>query len=336
MLSSPPLEHVMSVEAVSAPAPEEISPRGILSATMANLLAVLVVAIVLFLPLVLIWWLYVTPEPLSGSLKTTVGIAVVVRATARRLSQGLLRSTLGAFTRTAFRTITRRITRIAVRQLAVLTMASTMRRVGAELRDESLDAESARQHPVLAIGGGFLALFASFYLILLIIGPERAGAVVRDTPLWLAALLVAAPILVHAAATIAAARLWGVPVEFRTQLDGLLLQGYFTGAGSFLPLTTDVEYRGSKSANAQVATTTLLVLLAVHYALASAGQATGLYPVQLAAAAVLVYCFVFSFPLTPLEGHHLWKRSKLLWLVVWLPILVVFTQDIPESFATVL
>jgi hypothetical protein len=325
----------MSTEVASPSPPAEIAPRGILSSTAANVLAVAVVVIVLFLPLVVIWRLYVAPGQGSRSLEAAVGIAVVVRATARRLSQGLLRSTLGAFTRTAFRTITRRITRIAVRQLAVLTMASTLRRVGAELRDESPDEEAAKQHPALAIGGGFLALFASFYVILLL-GPEVAAGAVGDTPLWLAGLLMAAPILLHAAATTIAARFFEVPVEFRTQFDGLLLQGYFTGAGSFLPLTTDVVYRGSKSANAQVATTTLLVLLVVHFALAFAAQTTGSDPVQLAAMAVLVYGFVFSFPLTPLEGHHLWKRSKLLWLVVWLPILVVFTRDISESFAKVL
>ena len=79
-----------------------------------------------------------------------------------------------------------------------------------------------------------------------------------------------------------------------------------------------------------------MIVEAGHFALALAAKTSGLDSVELAAMAVLVYAFVFSFPLTPLEGHHLWKRSKLLWLVVWLPILVVFTQDIPESFALVL
>jgi hypothetical protein len=326
----------MSADVVPAPTSDEIPPHGVLSSMMATLLAVVVVAVIMFLPLVAIWWMYASPEHMSGSFKATVGIAVVVRATARRLSQGLLRSTLGAFTRTAFRTITRRITRIAVRQLAVLTMATVFRQASSELRNESQDEDSPEQNPWLAIGSGFLALFASFYGILLILGPETTAIVVRGMPLWLASLLVAAPILLHAAVTAATARMAGVPVAFRTQLDGLLLQGYFTGAGSFLPLTTDIEYRGSDSANARVATITLLAQLAIHFGLALAARATGLYALQFAAAAVLVYCFVFSFPLPPLEGYHLWKRNKLLWLAVWLPVLVVFTQDIPDTFAAVL
>ena len=36
-------------------------------------------------------------------------------------------------------------------------------------------------------------------------------------------------------------------------IDGILLQGYFTGGLSFLPLTTDMEYRGPAHDAARVA-----------------------------------------------------------------------------------
>ena len=158
----------------------------------------------------------------------------------------------------------------------------------------------------------------------------------QDAVAFFKAALMAAPLLVHALVTTLAARATGVGVTFRTQLDGLLLQGYFTGAGSFLPLATDVEYRGDEAAKARTATIALLSLLAVHLVLAAVGRGLGLYPFTFAGAAVLMYCFVFSFPLAPLEGHHLWQRSKLLWLAVWLPTLVAFLANMPDVFAEVL
>jgi hypothetical protein len=322
----------MSADGVS-PAPRAAASIAVIALALVGVVAVM------FLPLLVIAALYDVPE-LAGQAGSeagaTVGIAVIVRATARRLfrsgAQNLLRASLGAFTRTTARTLTRRLTRIAVRQMAMLTLASVVRDIGAPAEDQPRPAQSN----LAALALGFAGLFASFWAILALVGGEQAAAVLQGMPAWQGAALVATPLVLHAAVTGLVAPLCGVQALFRTQLDGLLLQGYFTGAASFLPLTTDVEYVGQERDKARTAASVLLAMLGLHLAVWAAGRALGWPPLEFAAAAILMYCFVFSFPLQPLEGSHVWRRSKLLWVAVWLPILVAFVNNIPEAFAAVL
>jgi len=332
---------------------EEISPAPgsrLATATLVGLTLCAVVAI-MFLPLLLIAAFYADPSRASaatGEVEATVGIAVIVRATARRLfrsgAQNVLRVGLGAFTRTTARTMTRRLMRIGVRQLAMLTIASLVRDIGSSDDDREAAeaaAETDAQTPLaqsnlVAVLLGFAGLFCSFWVILILIGEELATTVLQGLPAWQGAALVALPLLLHAVITAVASRFCGVQAHFRTKLDGLLLQGYFTGAASFLPLTTDVEYHGETRQKARTATIVLLTLLGFHFAIAAVGHSLGSAPLQFFAAAILMYAFVFSFPLEPLEGHHLWKQNKLLWLAVWLPTLIVFANDIPNGFSDVL
>jgi hypothetical protein len=50
----------------------------------------------------------------------------------------------------------------------------------------------------------------------------------------------------------------------------------------------------------------------------------------------LVYCFVYAFPLRPLEGHDLWKRSKLLWACAFAPIFIAFVFFFPAELTAIL
>ena len=80
----------------------------------------------------------------------------------------------------------------------------------------------------------------------------------------------------------------------------------------------------------------LLVLLGVHLAINVAGRLLHNDTLIFASAGLLMYCFVFSFPLPPLEGYHLWKQSKWLWVAIWLPTLAAFIANTPEAFAAIL
>lgn len=315
-------------------APIATASRGYAIAAIA-LASGLVVAI-MFLPVILVAdYVDVSIGERGTGAESAVGIAVIVRATFRRLfragMQSLFRTTIGAFTRTAARTLTRRAARLALRQVVMLTIASLFRNTGQEN-----ETERVPQNPLLALALGVAGLWLSFRVILALVPPDQAAVVLQGMPPWLAAALVALPLLVYAGASRLIGPLFGVQISFRTAPDGLLLQGYFTGAASFLPMTTDVEYAGSDIAKARTAGTTLIALLAIHLAINLVGRGLGSYPIQFAAAALLIYAFVFSFPLPPLEGHHLWRRHKLLWLAVWLLILAAFVANIPEAFTGIL
>lgn len=305
--------------------------------TLATVVAVLLAFGLLFLPIILLNSDISASSPPADpdSLEVGVGIVVVIRATARRLlragAQAVMRTVFGAFTRTTARTVTRRMARIFVRQLAALTFASFVREAW-----EEKDLRISLAASLRAIALGFVALFASFYVILVLIGTEQAQYITGGVPALEASLLMALPLILHAAITYGFASVCQVGVQYRTQLDGLLLQGYFTGAASFLPLTTDVEYHGSPRAKARLALGTLAGLMLVHLGLFAAARATASPHLLLAASGVLMYAFVFSFPLSPLEGHYLWQRSKLLWVAVWLPILLTFVSNLPAAITEVL
>ena len=54
------------------------------------------------------------------------------------------------------------------------------------------------------------------------------------------------------------------------------------------------------------------------------------------AGAYLVFCFVYVFPIKPLEGYDIWVSNKWLWLAVWLPVLLSFFVSLPDSLAVIL
>ena len=164
--------------------PTTPAPRVGVSLLIATLLAVATVALVLFLPVLIIGDFYNVPgdvDPNSHNAEMGVGIAVVVRATARRLLrsgvQNMLRTTLGAFTRTAARTMTRRISRVVLRQLMGITMATVVREMSGGREATVVKAETdTLTSSLVAIGLGFVGLMLSFRVILYLIGPEKAGS----------------------------------------------------------------------------------------------------------------------------------------------------------------
>ena len=97
-----------------------------------------------------------------------------------------------------------------------------------------------------------------------------------------------------------------------------------------------MEYSGDKRAAARVAVISLGGMFLAHLALLLLAHATGSYPLLFASTMFLLYCFVYSFPIRPLDGQYLWSVSRWLWLVLWLPILASFILNIPESFNGIL
>ena len=313
------------------------------SATFDYLSFALALACLLLLVFLPLWLIYLYEvESFEGTTRPTgeiaVGVAVVLRATVRRWfragSRNLLRSTIGAYSRASARTLTRRVVKSASRILI-----GSLIKNGKEKTARKVDATTTTVHQSIAgLLIGFVALCLSFWGVLAL---QSHGDLMEITqsgtiPIWMASLLGGTPLLVYAAVIVLAGRIWGVRVHFQTAVDGLLLQGYFTGAGSFLPMTTDVEYDGRNEVKHRVAAVALGALYAAHLGLQAAAQWTGSHVLLFASTMFLTYCFVYSFPIRPFEGYYLWSRSWLLWLVFWIPILASFIGSLPDSFAALL
>ena len=304
--------------------------------------SILVVAVCLFLPMMMISLLDVGQLNLEQTQaeEVTVGIAVILRATARRLmrtgARNLLRTTFGTFSRASARALTRRFVRVS----AKATLAGVVRDMQHPSSDEALAAtvpEQSLRGKIWAIGLGYVGLAASFYGVLSLLGSAEQLNLTKDTfsPLT-AALLAGAPLIVYCLIALAACRYFNVKVQFSTPLDGLLLQGYFTGAGSFLPMTTDLEYHGEKHQRTLVAASVLGGMYSLHLLFFLCHAWTGLYLFEFVSFLFLIYCFVYSFPIKPLEGYHVWRERKGLWFALWVPILISFFALLPEEFTNIL
>ena len=123
---------------------------------------------------------------------------------------------------------------------------------------------------------------------------------------------------------------------YRTEIDGLVLQAYFTGAGSFLPMTTDVEYYGDKQTHCKLACAALIGMFALFGIFFIAGEVLNMSSLNFLGSMLLIYCFVYCFPIEPLEGHIIWSHSKLLWLAISIPILAAFVGCMDSAFGDIL
>ena len=308
----------------------------------------LVACLILFGPLVAVSSYYARTEHLSANTAAeTVGIGVILRAMFRRLlrsgARSVMQTTLGTVTRASSRTMTRRVVRVGVKSVTTLFWRSTRTTV-VERDVAAVDANSRPQSTWWGLGLGFVALALSLAGVLLVLDLDQPAtdegpymsAVLGGMPLWMAMLLGALPLLVYAALLFAAARRFGVELRFYTGWEALLLQAYFTGSGSFLPLSTDSEIDGPQSARTRMALTGLVGLLILHLICVVASRYFDSYALQYAGGMFLLYCFVFSFPIAPLDGYHLWTSSRWLWLVTWIPILALFILTMPETLHVIL
>lgn len=296
-------------------------------------LGFLMVAGFAFLPLLLVSGYVAGGRELSSaSAESMVGTGVLLRVAFRRVfrtaARSLFQTTLGTFSRASARTITRRIVRLAVKSTTV--MVKDQMKSGDETED------LPRQSATYAIALASVALAMSFYGVLWVIGPVQSAPLIEHlSPIWLA-ILSAIPMAIFSGLALLASRWQRVEVRFHTAWDGVILQAYFTGAGSFLPLTTDVEYFGERRATGNTALCVLGGLLSLHWILFLVGRASGIWAIEYLGVITLIYGFVYSFPLRPLDGHYLWCSSKWQWAIVWLAMLYSFVTNVSDSIQGIL
>ena len=183
-----------------------------------------------------------------------------------------------------------------------------------------------------AIIVGCIGLSLSYAAVLSLLSPEARAGILGDMDLWTASASAAIPLVCYYIFAYSFGRLLSVRVVPRTEADGLLLQLYFSLAVSFLPLTSDAEYQGSDRRRALVAGVTLGGLFVLHLVLGMAGAAAGIPFLEHLAVLTLIQLFVLSFPFDPLDGKHIWRTSKALWVAVWIPVALAFHYRIPRVF----
>lgn len=256
-------------------------------------------------------------ETAAASGSAAVGVGAMIRG----ISRDILRTSVTVASRAAAQSVSHHWTHLVVNWFASL--------VGWE-RPES--EEPAVPHPIFSIAVGTIALVLSYMTILELLEPGTRAEVLGPTSLKLASFLVAIPLLVYYALAYTAGRLCSVSITPRTEVDGLLLQLYFTFAMSFLPLTSDAEYSGSRRACMNAAAFTLTSMLLLHLGLHALATALGIYWMSQLSVLFLLHVFVLSFPLHPLDGSTIWRHNKLVWLMVWLPVAFSFHFNMPKVF----
>lgn len=144
--------------------------------------------------------------------------------------------------------------------------------------------------------------------------------------IWGGAALFVLPLWFIYFAQAGAARREGVLLRHETGPDGGLIQLYFAGAFSYMPLSSDVIVEGDMAQKGRVSLVGLLAPTGVSIALWLVWKLGGgtLTPLLFASDAFLIYPMVQCFPLAPLDGVHVWRWKKGLWVAVFVFVMGAF------------
>jgi len=144
--------------------------------------------------------------------------------------------------------------------------------------------------------------------------------------IWAAAALFVVPLWFVYFVQSGVARRLGVPLRHETGIDGGLIQLYFAGAFSFMPLSSDVVIRGTSAERGRISLAGILVPMALSITLWLIWKLSGetMQPVLLASDAFLIYPMVQCFPLDPLDGIRLYRWHRGIWLAVFVFVMATF------------
>ena len=260
-----------------------------------------------------------------GLVASAGGITIGIAAIFRSISRNLLRTSVGVVARTAARAISRHWTDHVVQWLEKTLKRSSVER-----------APRHEPHNTVSIVVGVIGMAMSYCGVLLVVPESVRASVLGGSPLWLAGALATVPLLCYFGFVFLAGRLFSVRVVARTELDGLVLQLYFTLAGSFLPLVSDGEYHGPRKQKAFAALFSLSGLLGAHVVLHALAGVLAVPILAHLAALFLLYAFVLALPLHPLDGGEIWAGHKGLWGLFFGAVLFAFHINLPEVFYAII
>jgi hypothetical protein len=231
--------------------------------------------------------------------------------------------------RTAFRTAVRRVIRTLLptllRLFLPLFQTTSAKNPVLEERGQPL--------PV-AMGLGLGTLWLSFFGVVAL-GVPDPPSLLYGLSIGTAAMLAASALAFHFCFLFFWGQRLSVEVKLNTPADGILLQAYFTGALSYLPLASDITLLGEDAKRSTCSSLCLASLLLTGLLFILMGQLS-IPLMELWGTQLLLYAFVISFPLHPLEGSNIWRHSKVLWAALFVPVFCGFMLTIPEGFYGIL
>jgi hypothetical protein len=154
--------------------------------------------------------------------------------------------------------------------------------------------------------------------------------------IWVGGLGVIIPLWVMYFAQSFWARREKVQLRHETGPIGGVIQLYFAGAFSFMPLTSDVVVDASKEVRGRIAAVGIIVPGIIAMALWYAYKTTGRLELLFLADAFLIHPMVQCFPLNPLEGIFIWRWRKGVWTLIFFWIMSMFMLAASEALRNVI
>ena len=294
--------------------------------TSVVVLSLILVVLVIAGPIV--WFRMSYMDVVSTAPEHVAATTVAVGAVFRSNSRNFLKSTFMSAIRTALRTWIRRMVRLALPILlrVFLPLLSTKKKKS---------TEEIHQPIGLALVLGFIALWISFYGVITL-HTNISTEVLFGFSLGVCATMAASTYLLHALLLWTYSHKCETNFRVSTSIEGVLLQGYFTGALSYLPLASDLSIEGSPKGRFDTHLWTIMTMLIASFILHSAGNFFSI-PLLLALGThMLLYVFVISFPLKPLDGSGVFAYSKRMWFLIFVLVMLCFLLNMPEFFYGIL
>ena len=295
----------------------------------ANVIAGVLVLGCLIAPMFIIQEMTQDTEEVASAATATVALGTIIRSNGRNI----LKSTFMSAVRTGLRAVTRRLIRTMLPMLLRLFLPSM--RTSTIQNMDALEKDFP-QPLFIGLGLGVLSLTLSFYGVVLWHPFLEVGNFATGLTLFTLSILAGLNLVIHYGVMAWAGLKYDVKTSLRTSLDGMILQAYFTGALSYLPLSSDVELKGETLNKAKCSAMALLSLLGISLFMDTVGVLLGWVILELWAAQLLLYTFVISFPLKPLEGSDIFAGSRLQWVGVFTLVLLTFLLNMPETFYAIL
>ena len=301
---------------------------GISTLSKRNLIAFICVSVFLILPMFVIKNITIdsASQVRDGAAAATAAIGAIFRSNSRTL----LRSTIMSAVRTSLRTVTRRVVRSFLPIVVRLFLPALQ---SAAHRNEPENTETSWVMPLLL---GCVTLGLSFAGVVIWSGGSNNETLLYGFSVAVSGVMAASALLMHVALLFWVSRHSMLALKIQTPIDGVLLQAYFTGALSYLPLSTDITLDGEQEAVGKCAAAALLGLIGLSLGLDSLGLLIEYDVLRCWAAHLLLYSFVVSFPLKPLSGADIFACHKGLWFGVFAFAMTCFLLNIPDAFYEIL
>lgn len=165
---------------------------------------------------------------------------------------------------------------------------------------------------------------------------KRGATAWSSLVLWLGGVVVVLPLWVMYLSQWLSARRHKQVLRHETGVDGGIIQLYFAGAFSFMPLTSDVIVDCTPKIRSRIALSGIFTTSIVAVILWFCGKVFGSPLFIFSAEAFMLYPMVQCFPLRPLEGGFVWTYDKRIWLVMFVLVMAMFMMLASEGLNNVI